>query len=122
VAGLGASADDRAILDRRLRDHAAAARRVMRRIAVVIDRAIRRHGRALADRQLEVGALAAAVRDAASVLAVAHHADARGDDLTVRTADVWCRSALASASGRRLTPADHAAIGDLGRVIADGCP
>lgn len=122
VASLGASAHDRGILDRRLRDHAAEARRVLRRSAVIIDRAIRRHGRVLADRQLEVGALAAVVRDAASVLAVAHHADARGDDLTVRIADVWCRTALASALGHRLTAADHTAIGDLGRVVADGSP
>ena len=102
------------------RDHAAAARTVLSRTAVAIDRGVRRHGRALAERQLEVGALAAVVRDAAGVLAIAHHADARGDDAAVVTADVWCRIALSRATGRRLTPADHAAIGALGRAIADG--
>ena len=67
-----------------------------------------------------MGALSAAVRDAASVLAVAHHADVRGDDEGLLTADVWCRMALARAAGRRLTPADHAAIGALGRGIVEG--
>ncbi len=114
------SGQDSGILDRRLREHAAAARKVLARSAVAIDRAIRRHGRGLAERQLEVGALSATVRDAASVLAVAHHADVRGDDTATVTADVWCRMALARATGRRLTPADHAAIGALGRGVVEG--
>ena len=120
VGRLVAAGGDRGILDSHLRAHAAAARRSLASSAVAIDRAIRRHGRALAERQLEVGALSAAVRDAASVLAVAHHADVRGDDEALVTADVWCRMALARAAGRRLTPADHAAIGALGRGIIEG--
>ena len=120
VGRLVAAGGDTGILDGRLRAHAAAARRSLASSAVAIDRAIRRHGRALAERQLEVGALSAAVRDAASVLAVAHHADVRGDDEALVTADVWCRMALARAAGRRLTPADHAAIGALGRGIIEG--
>jgi hypothetical protein len=88
--------------------------------AIAIDRAIRRHGRGLAERQLEVGSLSAVVRDAASALAVAHHADVRCDDEATATADVWCRIALSRASGRRLTPADHAAIGALGRRVVEG--
>lgn len=120
VGRLVAAGGDTGILDSRLRAHAAAARRSLASSAVAIDRAIRRHGRALAERQLEVGALSAAVRDAASVLAVAHHADLRGDDEALLTADVWCRMALARAAGRRLTPADHAAIGALGRGIVEG--
>ena len=120
VGRLVAAGGDRGILDSHLRAHAAAARRSLASSAVAIDRAIRRHGRALAERQLEVGALSAAVRDAASVLAVAHHADVRGDDEALVTADVWCRMALARAAGRRLTSADHAAIGALGRGIIEG--
>ncbi len=120
VGRLAAAGGDNGILDGRLRAHAAAARRSLAASAVAIDRAIRRHGRALAERQLEVGALSAAVRDAASVLAVAHHADVQGDDAALVTADVWCRMALARAAGRRLTPADHAAIGALGRGIVEG--
>ena len=120
VGRLVAAGGDTGILDGRLRAHAAAARRSLAASAVAIDRAIRRYGRALAERQLEVGALSAAVRDAASVLAVAHHADVRGDDEGLLTADVWCRMALARAAGRRLTPADHAAIGALGRGIVEG--
>ena len=88
--------------------------------AVAIDRAIRRHGRGLAERQLEVGELSATVREAASVLAVAHHADVLGDDGSIATADVWCRMALARATGKRLTASDHAAIAALGRVVVDG--
>ena len=108
------SAADGQILDRHLRAHARAARHRLAGVAIRIDRAIRRHGRSLAERQLEIGDLSAQVRDLVSVLAVAHHADAQGDDHTVTAADVWCRLALARASGRRPAPADLAALARLG--------
>jgi long-subunit acyl-CoA synthetase (AMP-forming)/alkylation response protein AidB-like acyl-CoA dehydrogenase len=115
--------DDIRILDRRLRHHAAAARRQLDRSAIRIDRGIRRHGRPLADRQLLIGGWSADVRDLMSVLAVAHHADVTGDDGDLRAADCWCRLALARAGGRRLTAADHAALAALGRqVVERGVP
>jgi long-subunit acyl-CoA synthetase (AMP-forming)/alkylation response protein AidB-like acyl-CoA dehydrogenase len=106
--------DDAAILDRCLRDHARAARRGLARAALAIDRAIRRHGRGLADRQLEIGELSATVRDLASVLAAAHQADASGDEAAVAAADVWCRLARARVAGRRPGPGDLAALAALG--------
>ena len=106
--------DDAAILDRCLRDHARAARRGLDRAALAIDRAIRRHGRGLADRQLEIGGLSATVRDLASVLAAAHRADASGDEAAAAAADVWCRLALARAAGRRPGPGDLSALAALG--------
>ena len=109
------------LLDARLRGHAAAARRRLGRVAVAIDRAIRRHGRGLAERQLEVAALSAAVRDAISVLAVAHHADASGDDHRLVPADAWCRLALARAAGRTPTADDLAAVAAAGKE-AGGSP
>jgi long-subunit acyl-CoA synthetase (AMP-forming)/alkylation response protein AidB-like acyl-CoA dehydrogenase len=112
--------EDRGILDRRLRDHAAAARRLLDAAAVRIDRGIRRQGKALADRQLLVGSWSAEVRDLVSVLAVAHHADATGDDGDLLAADCWCRLAIARARGRRLTAADHAALAALGRQVVEG--
>ncbi|RLS30570.1 MAG: hypothetical protein DWH79_10590 [Planctomycetota bacterium] len=120
VSRLASGRSDGGVLDRRLREHASRARRVLAGTAVAIDRAIRRHGRGLAERQLEIGALSAVVREAVSVLAVAHHADVSGDDAAVMTADGWCRMALARATGRRLTAADHAAIAALGRAVVDG--
>jgi len=115
--GLQASAagEDGGILDRGLRRHARSARRRLGRLAVAIDRALRRYGRSLAERQLQVAALSAAVRDATSVLAVAHHADARGDDRVLPAADAWCRMALARAAGRPPTPDDLAAVARAGR-------
>ncbi|MFM7207965.1 MAG: AMP-binding protein [Planctomycetaceae bacterium] len=113
---------DGGILDRRLREHARHARRRLSRLALAIDRAIRRHGRALAERQLEVGALSAAVRDAVSVVAVAHHADAAGDDALLAPADVWCRLALARSTGRAATADDLAALGLLGRTVSEPLP
>jgi hypothetical protein len=110
--------DDSRILDGRLRDHAAAARRLLDAAAVRIDRGIRRQGKALADRQLLVGGWSAEVREMVSVLAVAHHADATGDGDDLLAADCWCRLALARARGRRLTAADHAALAALGRSVA----
>jgi alkylation response protein AidB-like acyl-CoA dehydrogenase len=119
AAGIAArgSARDRGILDARLRIHAWSARRLLDRAAVRIDRAIRRHGRQLAERQLLIGSLAADVRDLASVLAVSHHADTAGDDFSASAGDCWCRLALARARGRKLTAADHAALAGLGRAI-----
>lgn len=119
VSRLAPARADEGMLDRQLRGHARAARRVLGRTAVAIDRAIRRHGRGLAERQLEIGALSSAVRDAASVLAVAGLADVRGDDGTLAAADCWCRMALARATGRRLSAADHAALAALGRDVAE---
>jgi alkylation response protein AidB-like acyl-CoA dehydrogenase len=110
----GGTRRDATILDRRLRDHARRARRRLSRLAVAIDRAIRRHGRSLAQRQLEVGALSAAVRDAVSTLAVAHHADASGDDAVLAPADAWCRLALARAAGRTPSADDLTAVAAVG--------
>jgi hypothetical protein len=113
----GGAAGEAAIGSELLRAHAVRARRQMAGVATRIDRAIRRHGRRLADRQLEVAALAAEVRELASVLAVAHHA-AAADARTVAAADCWCRLATARARGGRLTPADHAALAAVGRTVA----
>ncbi len=110
---------DRGILDRRLRDHAAVARRLLDLAAIRIDCGIRRHGKTLAERQLLVGGWSAEVRDLVSVLAVAHHADAAGDDTDLLAADCWCRLALARSRGRRLTAADHAALAALGRTVVE---
>ena len=115
VAGVaGGPRQDTAILDARLRSHARSARRGLAALALRIDRSIRRHGRALAEEQLFVGSLSAEVRDMVSVLAVAHHADAAGDDALLLPADCWCRIALARAAGRRLTAADHTSLAELG--------
>jgi long-subunit acyl-CoA synthetase (AMP-forming)/alkylation response protein AidB-like acyl-CoA dehydrogenase len=111
--------DDSRILDRRLRDHVTAARRLLDAAAVRIDRGIRRQGKALAERQLLVGSWSAEVRDLVSVLAVAHHADMTGDDGDLLAADCWCRLALARGRGLRLTAADHAALAALGRQVAE---
>jgi long-subunit acyl-CoA synthetase (AMP-forming)/alkylation response protein AidB-like acyl-CoA dehydrogenase len=116
----GGHRDDAAILDRGLRGHARAARRGLARAALAVDRAIRRHGRGLAERQLEIGILSAVVRDLASVLAAAHHADASGDEQAVASADVWCRLALARAAGRRPGPAVLSALAALGAAAVGG--
>jgi long-subunit acyl-CoA synthetase (AMP-forming)/alkylation response protein AidB-like acyl-CoA dehydrogenase len=116
---VGGAAGEAAIGPDHLRAHAVRARRQMAGVATRIDRAIRGHGRRLADRQLEVASLAAEVRELASVLAVAHHA-AAADARTVAAADCWCRLATARARGGRLTPADHAALAALGRTVAAG--
>ena len=112
--------DDGAILDGPLRAHARAARRGLAAAALAIDRAIRRHGRSLAERHLEIGGLSARVRDFASVLAAAHHADASGDEHAVASADVWCRLALARAAGRHPSAADLSALATLGAAAAGG--
>jgi len=117
-----ASGCDAMILDRGLRAHALTARRGLARAAAAVDGVIRRHGRGLAERQLEIGMLAAGIRDLASVLATAHHADAVGDEQVVMAADAWCRLALARAAGRRPGPADLAAIAAVGHAAATSRP
>lgn len=111
---------DRAILDRGLRSHARAARRGLARAALAIDGAIRRHGRQLAERQLEIGGMAALVCDLTSVLAVAHHADALGDEAAMAAADVWCRLARHRAEGRRPGPDDLAPLAAVGAAATSG--
>ena len=121
---------DATILDRCLRDHAAVARRQLAGVAVRIDRVIRQHGKELAVRQLEIGALSTEVQHLLSVLAVAHYADALGDSQhdigdsrqeqghwRLAAADCWCRLALARARGVKLSAADHAAYAQLGQSI-----
>jgi long-subunit acyl-CoA synthetase (AMP-forming)/alkylation response protein AidB-like acyl-CoA dehydrogenase len=108
------------LLDRRLRDHAALAHRQLGRLAITIDRGLRRHGRGLAERQLLVGAWSAEFRDLVSVLAVAHHADVRCDEAEIAVADCWCRLALARSRGTRPTSADLAAQAAVGRAVAEG--
>ena len=118
VAGLaaGGTPAEATIADDRLRGHALLSRKLLAAAAVRIDRAIRHHGRRLADRQLEVGALAAEVRELVGVIAVAHHAAAAGGPGAA--ADCWCRLAVARATGRKPTVADHAALAALGRALA----
>ena len=116
----GSHRDDDAILDRRLRAHARRSRRLLAATALEIDRAIRRHGRGLGERQLEIGSLAAAGRELASILAVAHHADASGDERAVAAADAWCRLAGARVTGRRLTAGDHEAVAAVGAGVTAG--
>jgi long-subunit acyl-CoA synthetase (AMP-forming)/alkylation response protein AidB-like acyl-CoA dehydrogenase len=114
---------DNDILDLALRSHAREARRLLAVAAGRIDRAIRRHGRGLAERQLEVGGLSGDIRELTSILAVAHHADAAGDDRLLPAADCWCRLALARVRGGRPSAADHAALAAFGAaVVRDGLP
>jgi alkylation response protein AidB-like acyl-CoA dehydrogenase len=118
--GYSGGGQDNSILDESLRTFAREARRLLARLAIRMDRFLRRHGRGAASRQLEIGAFSAEMRDLLSVLAVAHHADARGDESAISIADCWCRLALSRASGTKLTAADHAAIGRLGESIVLG--
>ncbi len=119
VARWAAARPDHApLFDRRLRGHARAAHRVLRRAAHAIDRAVRRHGRSLAERQLEVGSMAATVRESVAVMATAWHADATGCPRRADAADVWCRLALARAAGRLPSAADLEAVASLGARVA----
>jgi hypothetical protein len=114
------SQGDASILDRRLRRHAATARGLLDRLALRIDRGIRRHGKGLAERQLLAGTWAEEFRQLVSVLAVAHHADATAADQDAAAADCWCRRALARARGVKPSVADHAALAALGRAVVEG--
>ena len=117
ASAAGRQTQDAAILDRRLRDHARAARQSLLVTARRIDGATRRHGRGLAERQLEIGQLSADARDAVSVLAVAHYADAAGDDRLLAPADVWCRLTLARVRGRRPAGDDLSAVAGAGAQV-----
>jgi len=120
MARLSSRHHDSTILDRPLRRSAASARRLLAKTARRIDRAIRRYGRGLANHQLEIGVLSQDVRDLASVLAVAWHADTSGDEKAVVAAECWCRLALARVTGRKPTPGDHAALAAVGAATLDG--
>lgn len=116
----GAAPDGRFILDRTLRDHARHARRLLGTVALRIDRAVRKHGRGLADRQLLAGGCSAEVRDLVSVLAVAHRGDMLGDERSLLAADCWCRLALARTAGHRPASAADMRLAALGRASLPG--
>ena len=82
-----------------------------------IDRAVRRHGRGLADRQLLASDCSAEVRDLVSVLAVAHRGDMLGDERSLLAADCWCQMGLARAAGRRPSSAAGLQLAALGRAF-----
>ena len=112
------------LLDASLRGHARSARRLLDRTAVRIDRAIRRHGRSLADEQAIVGELSRRVRAAVAVLAVAHHVDRNPlgehpDEADWRSlaAEAFCRRAVAAAAGRLPAPADLRFEAEVGAAI-----
>lgn len=117
----GSATEDRSILDARFRGFAAAARQQMRSTARDIERAIRRHGRGLAEHQLLVGSLAARAREQLVILAVAHHADrvtaAAGDTAGLAAAETACRLALARSSGRHLAPDDLTCLATTGKTF-----
>lgn len=117
----GSAAEDRSILDARFRGFAAVARQQMRKTARDIERAIRRHGRGLAEHQLLVGSLAARVREQLVILAVAHHADrvtaAAGDTAGLAAAETACRLALARSSGRHLATDDLTCLATTGKTF-----
>lgn len=117
---VASSPDGRSILDRTLRKHARHARRLLGKAAIRIDRAVRSHGRGLADRQLLAAACSAEVRALVSVLAVAHRGDMLGDERSLLAADCWCRMALARASGRRLSATADTQVAALGRATLPG--
>ncbi len=112
-----AAREDQSILDRDLRRATQRARGSLDRAALAIDRAIRQHGRSLAERQLLMGELSARVRSCISVLAVAHHADRMGDERSRLTAHCWCDAALARANGQRGSAAGVASSASLGRLL-----
>jgi long-subunit acyl-CoA synthetase (AMP-forming)/alkylation response protein AidB-like acyl-CoA dehydrogenase len=123
LSGWQAAAEDGEILDASLRRHARRARRGLARAAAAIDRAIRRHGRRLAERQLLITELVVPVRHWLAVLAVAHHADrvaaALDDHTRLAAADCYCRLTSAAAERRGGSPSDLEAIASLGGRLVD---
>lgn len=120
ISRRSSAAEDRSILNARFRSFATTARRGLATAARQIERALRQHGRSLADRQLLVGHLAARVREQLVVLAVAHHADrvlaAKHDLPALSAAETSCRLGLARAQGRHLTAHDLSCIAETGKL------
>lgn len=113
------AAEDDGLLDPALRRLARRSRRRLARWSIRVDRLLRRHGPRLAEQQLLVADLSTQLQQLISCLAVVHLADQRGTDEAVLAAICWSRQALAAASGRRLTAADHARLAALGRLQAE---
>lgn len=120
ISRRSSAAEDRSILQARFRSFASTARRGLSAAARASERALRRHGRDLADRQLLVGGLAARVRENLVVLAVAHHADrvlaARNDLAGLSAAETFCRLTLARSQGRLLSSSDFSCLAETGKL------
>ena len=112
-----ATAADGGILDGELQELARRARRGLAAWRLEAEGLLARHGRSLADRQLLVADLSTRLQQLVSCLVICHHADRQADDEQVLAASCWSRAMLATATGHRLTAADHARVAELGRLV-----
>jgi hypothetical protein len=85
-----------------------------------IDRVMRKHQLALADRQCRMSHLSGQIQDAVAILCTALYASRQTDELTRDAADLICQDLTRKLTGRPPSDRYFRAITKLGERIADG--
>jgi alkylation response protein AidB-like acyl-CoA dehydrogenase len=103
-----------------LRAHAEFACEYLQNSPRTIDRVMRKHQLALADRQCRMSHLSGQIQDAVVILATALYAGRREDEITREAADCLCQDLTRKLTGRQPSDRYFRAATRLGERIADG--
>jgi alkylation response protein AidB-like acyl-CoA dehydrogenase len=103
-----------------LRAHAEFAAGVLQRSPLVIDRVLRKHQLALADRQCRMSHLSQRIQDAVVILATSLYAARHDDEIVRQAADCICQDLSRKLTGREPPDRYFRAVTCLGEQIASG--
>jgi alkylation response protein AidB-like acyl-CoA dehydrogenase len=103
-----------------LRAHAEFAASVLQRSPLVIDRVLRKHQLALADRQCRMSHLSQRIQDAVVILATSLYAARHDDEIVRQAADCICQDLTRKLTGREPPDRYFRAVTCLGEQIASG--
>ncbi len=107
-------------LPRALRAHASFAIRGLRKSAMEISGAMRKHQLKLADRQCRMSELSARVQSLVVILCTSLYAARHDNELIRKAADGLCRTLTRQLLGRRPSDRDLRDLTELGAAIAEG--
>jgi hypothetical protein len=114
------SVEDLPRLPGSLREHAEFACAFLQKSPRTIDRVMRKHQLALADRQCRMSCLSGQIQDAVVILCTSLYAARQSDEVTRDAADCMCRDLTRKLGGRSPSDRDFRAITRLGERIVDG--
>jgi butyryl-CoA dehydrogenase len=103
-----------------LQAHADFAADYLQRSPLAIDRVMRKHQLALADRQCRMSYLSGQIQDAVVILCTALFAARQGDELVRDAADLVCQDLARKLTGKPPSDRYFRAVTKLGERIADG--
>jgi alkylation response protein AidB-like acyl-CoA dehydrogenase len=103
-----------------LRQHAEFACRMLPKMSLEIDGAMRKHQLKLADRQLRMSDLSARVQKLVTILCTSLYAAGQSDEIVKSAADILCQDLTRELSGAHPSDRYYRAVTTLGEQIAAG--